>query len=153
MVVVKKKFTIPEYREKKEIYEALGFKEKKVTEKGLYAYVFFKLNEKDPHYTELRKLEKDIYRKGPPFFPIILFVVAAFVFLSTFVIILAQSLKTDKNFDLLTNALSYLLPAFIFLGASAVYSYFYFMINKKIIEKGTTTKEEIMQIINKIKEK
>jgi len=153
MIVKKRKMTIPEYREKKEIYELFGYKEEKYEEKGIYAYVTFSIDENGKHYLELRKLEQQLYRKGPPFFPIILFVACAFILLSLFVIYLAISIKDGTKFALEANAVGYLLPAFLFLSGCVLYTYFYFSINKKILEKGKPTKEQIIEMVNKIKSK
>ena len=109
MIRRKIKMTIPQYRERKEIYESIGYKEISYYEKGIYAYVTHEIDETEPHYAEFRQFEKNMYVKGPSFAPILLLVIVAFVFLSVFVILFA---KQKSEFDLVTNALSFLLPAF-----------------------------------------
>lgn len=153
MIYKKKKMTIPEYKEKKEIFALLGYKEIDYKEKGIYAIVNFSLDNDSKHYRELRQLEHQIYRKGPPFFPIILFVIIAFSLLSAFVIVLADSYKNYVSFDLTKNALGFLLPAFAFLFATVIYTYFYFKINKILIEKDKTTKEQLKELVDKINSK
>lgn len=153
MIKIRKKFTIPEYKSKKEIYELLGYQEISYIESGFNCKVTFCIDESAKHYLELRKLEKQIYRKGPPFFPILLLISGAFVLLSFFVIFLAISIKDQTYFDLNANAVGFLLPAFSCIAASALYTYFYFSINKKIDAKGKPTREEIIDTINSIKSK
>ena len=151
MVKIKKKMTLPEYRERKEVYETLGYKE--VSKEDISEYkirVTYEFDENDPHYHEIRKLDRHLYRKGPMFFPIILLVAIAFTLLSVFVILLA---KEGQKFDLLTNSVSYLLPAFLILAADVVYTFFYFNITKKIIEEAPLNKEDITTIVNKIRNK
>lgn len=148
MISKKVKLTIPQYRERKEIFEALGYKEVSCIEKGIYAHVKYEIDENQPHYQELRQFEKTLFKKGPTFAPIILLVVVAFVFLSVFVILLAQQ-KSD--FDLVANAVSFLLPAFICLLLDVIYTYFYFTINKRIIERGPQSKADILKTIAIIK--
>ena len=82
MIRVKKKLTLPEYRERKEVYELLGYKEISVEEKGYKAIVTYEIDETDKHYSAIRHLEKKLYRKGPPFLPVIVFVGIAFLLLS-----------------------------------------------------------------------
>ena len=143
--------TLPEYRERKPIYEALGYKEVKVEDVSDYKVrVHYEFDENDPHYAEIRRLDRKLYRKGPMFFPVILLVAIAFALLSVFVVLLA---KEGEKFDLLSNALSYLLPAFIVLAADVIYTFFYFAINKKIIEEAPLNKEDITTIVNKIRNK
>lgn len=144
------KLTIPQYRERKEIFEALGYKEISYKEKDFCAYVSLEIDENIPHYEELRRLERSLYRKGPSFYPIILMIVVCFVLLSTFVILLA---KEKSNFDLVSNAIGLLLPSFAILLADVLYTYFYFSINRKIIERGHPTKESILESIEQIKSK
>lgn len=153
MVRKTKRFSIPEYREKKEIFTLLGYKEIAYEEKGIRCKVTFELDNTDKNYLKLRQLEREIYRKGPPFFPIILFVVGAFVFLSIFVLILATNLKDGVKFDLNGNAIGLLLPAFSLLLACVIYTYVYFEINKKILSKTLTNKEEIIKLIKEITNK
>lgn len=148
MVRRKIRLTIPQYRERKEIFESLGYKEVNYIEKGIYCKVTQEIDEHEPYYYELRQFEKRMYAKGPHFGPILLLVIAAFGFLSSFVILLAG--QRDK-FDLVTNALTLLLPAFLCLLADVIYTYFYFTINKRIIDRGTPTKAEMLKLIEDIK--
>ena len=150
MKTKKIKLTIPEYRERKDVFLALGYKEVDYKEKDFKAYITLEIDENEPHYNELHQFEKRLYQKGPSFYPILLFVVASFVFLSIFVILFAQQ---KGSFDLVTNALGFLLPAFIFLLLDVIYTYFYFSINKKIIERGHPNKEAILKDIESIKQK
>ena len=150
MIKRKIKLTIPQYRERKEIFDEIGYKETAYFEKGSHAIVHQEIDENGPHFLELRKFEKTIYRKGPTFVPIILFVIVAFVLLSVFVLILAEE---KSKFDVVTNSLSFLLPAFSCLLADVIYTYFYFTINRQIIERGNVTKEEILKSIREIKSK
>ncbi len=146
----KLKMTIPQYRERKEVYEALGYKEVAYKEKSFYAYVTLENDESDPHNQELKRFERTIYRRGPIFTPIILLVVISFVLLSIFVILLAQQ---KGDFDLVSNAVSFLLPAFMCLLLDVIYTYFYFTIHKRLIDQGQPDKEHILNKINEIKNK
>lgn len=148
MIRRKIKLTIPQYRERKEIFDALGYREVNYLEKGINAIVTQEIDENEPHYVELRKFERGLYRKGPSFLPIILLVFIAFALLSTFVILLAQQ---GQSFDLTSNALSFLLPAFTVLFLDVLYTYFYFSINKRIIEKSKVSKPSILSYIESIK--
>ena len=151
MIKLKKKMTLPEYRERKGIYEALGYKEVKVEEiSDFKVRVTYEVDETDECYPTIRKLEKKLYRKGPPFSPVIIMVVVAFALLSTFVVLLA---KEGKDFNLVDNALAFLLPAFALLAADVIYTFFYFSINKKIIEEAPLNREDITSIVNKIRNK
>ena len=151
MVTIKKKMTLPEYRERKEVYEALGYKEVKKEDISDYKVrVYYEFDENDPHYHEIRKLDRHLYRKGPMFFPVIVLVAISFILLSVFVILLA---KEGESFDLTSNAIAYLLPAFLCLGADVVYTILYFQINKKIIEEAPLNKEDITSIVKKIRNK
>ena len=149
MIKKRIRLTIPQYREREEIFKALGYRETRYDEKGIHAYVTLVIDENEPHYYELRNYERTLFAKGPSFAPILLLVVVAFALLSTFVILFAQQ---KGDFDLVTNALAFLLPAFICLFLDVVYTYFYFTINKKLIDKGGyLTKEQILQQIEDIK--
>ena len=151
MVYIKKKMTLPEYRERKEIYEALGYKEVKVEELStLKVRVTYEVDDTDPCYPTIRKLERKLYRKGPLFSPVIIMVLISFALLSTFVILLA---KQGKDFDLVSNALAFLLPAFLILALDVVYTFLYFYFNKKIIEEAPLNREDITSIVNKIRNK
>lgn len=151
MITIKKKMTLPVYRERKEIYEALGYKEVKVEEISEFKVrVTYEVDETDECYPTIRKLERKLYRKGPPFSPVILMVVGAFVLLSIFVVLFV---KEGEKFDLVSNALAFLLPAFALLAADVVYTFFYFSLNKKIIEEAPLNKEDITSIMNKIRNK
>lgn len=150
MIRVKKKLTLPEYRERKEVYELLGYKEVSLEEKGYKVIVTYEIDETDKHYSAIRHLEKKLYRKGPSFLPVILFVGIAFLLLSLFVIFMA--FKKDA-FDLVSNALGFLLPAFVSLALAVVYTYLYFNINKRIIEESPYLKANLPSIVNSIKNK
>lgn len=150
MIRVKKKLTLPEYRERKEVYELLGYKEVSLEEKGYKVIVTYEIDETDKHYSAIRHLEKKLYRKGPSFLPVILFVGIAFLLLSLFVIFMA--FKKDA-FDLVSNALGFLLPAFVSLAFAVIYTYLYFNINKRIIEESPYLKANLSSIVNSIKNK
>lgn len=150
MIRVKKKLTLPEYRERKEVYELLGYKELSLEEKGYKVIVTYEIDETDKHYSAIRHLEKKLYRKGPSFLPVILFVGIAFLLLSLFVIFMA--FKKDA-FDLVSNALGFLLPAFVSLALAVIYTYLYFNINKRIIEESPYLKANLSSIVNSIKNK
>ena len=151
MITKTKKFTIPEYREKKAIYEVLGYKELSYQEKGINCIVKMQIDEKETNYHELRKLEHEIFPKGPSFVPIILLVIVAFVFISVFVIMLGRSVRDGTSFDLIDNFLEFLLPAFIILFLDVVYTFIYFKIHRRLIEKGSLTKEFIYEKVEEIK--
>ena len=151
MIKIKKIMTLPVYRERKEVYEALGYKEVKVEEiSDLKVRVTYEVDETDEYYPTIRRLERKLYRKGPPFSPVILMVVVSFALLSIFVVLLA---KQGASFDLKSNALAFLLPAFLLLAADVVYTFFYFSINKKIIEEAPLNKEDITSVVSKIRNK
>ena len=151
MITKTKKFTIPEYREKKAIYEVLGYQELSYQEKGINCIVKMQIDEKETNYHELRKLEHEIYPKGPSFAPIILLVIVAFVFISVFVIMLGRSVRDGTSFDLIDNFLEFLLPAFIILFLDVVYTFIYFKIHRRLIEKGSLSKEFIYEKVEEIK--
>ena len=143
--------TLPEYRGRIGVYEALGFKEVKQEQVSEYKIcITFVIDEKNPCYPEIRKIERKLYRKGPPFFPVILLVLISFALLSAFVAILARD---GENFDLTKYALAFLLPAFICLTLDVLYTAFYYHLNKKIIEEAPLNKEDITSIVNKIRNK
>ena len=150
MITVKKKMTIPEYRERKKMYELLGYKEVKVENKDYKTIVTLEIDETDKHYPELMRVERKLFRRGPPFFPVMIFVALSFVFLSVFVIILARD---GDHFDLVTNALSYLLPAFTTLALAVVYTILYFHINKKIIDETPELVDNLDIIVEEIRKK
>ena len=151
MIRIKKKLTLPEYRERKEVYELLGYKEVEVKEiSDFKVIVTYEVDNEERCYPTIRRLERKLYRKGPPFFPVIIMVLVSFILLSTFVILLA---KEGENFSLLTYALSLLLPAFAVLAADVLYTIFYFNINKKIIEEVPIYKRDIASIVNSIRNK
>ena len=151
MVKIKKKMTLPEYRERKEIYEALGYKEVEVKNiSDLKVRVTYEVDETDECYPTIRKLDRRLYRSGPMFFPVIIGVVISFVLLSVFVVLLA---KEGKEFDLVANSLAFLLPAFVVLLLVVIYTFLYFSINKKIIEQAPLNREDITSIVNKIRNK
>ena len=149
MINLKKKMSLPEYRERQEIYKTLGYKEVNVEKTSEYkVIVTFEVDETDPYYPQIRKLEKKLYRKGPSFLPVMVFVGISFLLLSLFVIFLARD---GDKFDLLTNGLAYLLPAFLSLFLAVIYTYLYFTINKKIIEETPYLKENLKEIVQKIR--
>lgn len=151
MIKIKKKLTIPEYRERKEIYETLGYKEidkKEISE--FKVLVTYEVDNTERCYPTIRRLERKLYRKGPPFFPAIIFVLASFILLSTFVILLA---KEGRELNILTYALSLLLPAGVCLFTGFLYTFFYFSINKKIIEEVPIYKQDLPSVVAKIRNK
>lgn len=152
MITRTRKFTIPEYREKKEIYELLGYREVSSKEKGINVIVKFEIDETRKDYHRLKRLEKQLYPKGPTFLPIILFVIGAFILLSIFVVLFVKSVKDNSDFDFLGNVLSFFIPAFALLLADVIYTFFYFKIHQAIIERGQLTKEQIVDLVKKIKE-
>ena len=150
MIRIKKKLTLPEYRERKSVYETLGYKEISVEEKGYHAIVTFEVDETDKHYPAIKHLEKKLYRKGPSFFPVILFVGISFVLLSIFVIFMAVE---GEHFNLIANALGFLIPAFASLALAVVYTYLYISINKRIVEEAPYLKANLSSIVDSIKNK
>ena len=152
MVIRKRKFTIPEYREQKEIYELLSYKEIDKKEKGIYYHVTFQIDETSKNYHKLKAIERQVYPKGPPFLPIILFVVGAFVLLSIFIVLFVKSINDKTNFDYVGNVLSFFIPAFSLLLADVIYTYFYFKIHRAIIDRGRLSKEQIIELVQKVKE-
>ena len=144
-------FSQPEYREKKEIYDILGYKEVDKKEYGYKVKVTFEVDESHKNYKELAKIEKSINVKGPIFLPIILFVIGAFVLLSVFVIEFAKSLHNGTDFDVVGNALAYLIPAFSLLLMDVIYTYFYFKINHRLMANPKPTLEEIKARLEEIK--
>ena len=150
MITIKKKLTLPEYRERKEVYKTLGYKEISMVEKGDHAIVTYEIDETDKHYPAIRHLEKKLYRKGPSFLPVILFVSVSFLFLSLFVIFYAVQ---GNQFNLIANAVGFLLPAFVSLALAVIYSYLYISINKRIIEESPYLKENLSSIVESIKNK
>ena len=150
MIYIKKKLTLPEYRERQEVYKTLGYKEVSMEEKGYHAIVTYEVDETDKHYSAIRHLEKKLYRKGPSFAPVILFVGISFTLLSLFVIFMAVQ---GDQFNLLANALGFLIPAFTSLALAVVYTYLYFYINKRIIEETPYLKANLSSIVDSIKNK
>ena len=151
MVTFKKKLTLPEYRERKKIYEILGYKEIKVEEiSDLKVRVTYEADDTDPCYPTIRRLERKMYRQGPSFWPVVVMVLVAFGLLSAFVVILA---KEGEKFDLVKNALAFLLPAFTVLALDVLYTILYFSINKKIIEESPIYKSDVASIVEKIRNK
>ena len=144
-------FAVPEYREKKPFYEAMGYKEVAYKEKGYKAKVTFENNETKEHYHEIKKIENRLNVKGPIFLPIILFVVAAFILLSCFVIAIGRSIRDNVQFDLINNILSYLLPAFILLLMDVIYTFFYFKINRMLMLRPKPTIDEVKKEVEKIR--
>lgn len=150
MITVKKKMTIPEYRERKRLYELLGYKELNVETNDYKAFITLEIDETDKHYPELMKVERRIFRKGPPFFPVMIFVALSFVMLSIFVIFLARD---GEHFDLTSNALSYLLPAFASLACAVGYTILYFSVNKKLIQETPELIKNLDIIVEEIRKK
>lgn len=142
--------TYPQYRERNEIYEAIGYKQVCYVEKEKKIKVTYEVDDTDPHYRELRRYVRKLYSKGPSFYPIILMVIVTFVFLSIFVVFL---IRDKKEFDLLTNALAYLLPAGFFLLLNVLYTFYYYNRMKRIILSRPTDKQMILIQINEIKNK
>ena len=150
MVTIKKKLSLPEYRERKSVYETLGYKEIKAEQKKYKVVVTYEVDDSVPYYHDIRKLERKLYRKGPSFLPVLFFVAVSFTLLSVFVVLLA---KEGNDFDLLSNSLGFLLPAFIMLALAVAYTYLYFTINRRIIEESPYLKENLTSIISDIKNK
>lgn len=150
MITVKKKLTLPEYRERKEVYKTLGYKEISMEEKGYHAIVTYEIDETDKHYPAIKHLEKKLYRKGPSFFPVILFVATSFLLLSLFVIFYVVE---GPEFQLIPNALGFLIPAFASLALAVIYTYLYISINKRIIEESPYLKANLSSIVDSIKNK
>ena len=151
MITKRKKFSIPEYREKKGIYEILGYQEIDYKENGINCVVTLQIDENGKNYKALRKLEREIFPKGPSFIPILLLVALAFVLISVFVILLGRSIRDGVTFDLTTNFLEFLLPAFVILFLDVIYTLFYFKIHRMLIEKGSLSKEFIYEKVEEIK--
>ena len=151
MITRTKKFSIPEYREKKSIYEVLGYQEVSYEEKGINCFVTLQIDETSKNYHALRRLEHELFPKGPSFIPIVLLVIVAFVLISMFVILLGRSVRDKSDFDLISNFLSFLLPAFIVLFLDVVYTLIYFKIHRRLIEKGSLSKEFIYERVEEIK--
>ena len=146
------RFSIPEYREKKEMYEALGYREVSSKEHGGYKVaVTYEIDETYQHYKEIAKIERSLNVKGPIFLPIILSVIGAFILLSIFVIMIGRSLRDNTPFDLTYNALAYLLPAFLLLFLDVIYTYLYFKINRRLMMIPKPTVEEIKKRVAEIK--
>ena len=107
-------------------------------------------DDKDPHYHEIKHYLRNLYSKGPSFYPIIFFALVAFVFLSVYAILLARD---RKSFDVLQNVLNYILPAGIFMFLDVLYIIFYYYRNKSIILSHPNSREDIFKEIEKIKNK
>lgn len=152
MITRIRRFRIPEYREKKEIYELLGYKEVSVKEQGTHVFVKFEIDETSKNYHKLKKIEEQMHPRGPTFLPIILFVFGAFILLSIFIVLFVKSVKDNTDFDFLGNVLAFFVPAFTLLLADVIYTYFYFKIHQAIIDRGQLTKEQIIEMVAKIKE-
>ena len=147
----KVKFSIPEYREKKDLYKEMGYREVDYREKGINCVVELEIETTREKYREFRDIERHINRQGPTFLPILLLVIVAFALLSIFTVYAARSIRDGVAFDIVGNALAFLLPAAVVLGLDVVYTSFYFKINAKITEGYSPTKEELIEIIRKIK--
>ena len=145
------KFTIPEYREKKPSYLKMGYVEVDYHEKGVNAIVDLEIDTTPKRYRELRKLEKYLNKKGPTFWPIILFVAVAFALLTTYTILAARGIRGTGDFDFTANAIAFLIPAGLVLLGDVIYTYFYFKINQRIMERFNPTPEEFDEMAEKIK--
>ena len=151
MIEFKRKLTIPEYRERAEIYSSLGYQEVSSVEHGYKVTVTYKVEGKaEEHYKELVKYEKSIYHKGPSFIPIIALVVAAFALITVYVVLMADR---GQYFDIVPSALGLLLPAGILLLLDVVYTYFYFTINLKLVKDPRPNKDEIKKRAEEITSK
>ena len=140
----------PQYRERNDIYLAAGYKLVSTVEKETKVKVTYEIDDKDPHYHELKHYLRNLYSKGPSFYPIIFFALVAFVFLSVYAILLARD---RKSFDVLQNVLNYILPAAIFMFVDVLYIVFYYYRNKSIILSHPNSREDIFKEIEKIKNK
>ena len=147
------RFTIPEYKEKKELYRLLGYQEYYVKEKGYKVIVTYQIDTTKEKYREIKKVAKMVDSKGPVFYPIILLMFVSFILLSTFVIILADAIWNGTEFNVLVNCLSFVLPAFVTFLVNAIYAYFYFIINQKIMLYGKVSKEDIEARMKEINNK
>ena len=74
----------------------------------------------------------------------------SFVLLSLFVIFLAIATKDGKPFDLNTNAVGYLLPAFFFLALDTVYTAIYFKIHNRILHQEKPSIEDLKRLVESI---
>ena len=148
MIEFKRKLTIPEYRERSEVYSLLGYQETFQREHGYKVTVTYQVEGKyEEHYKELLKYEKTIYKKGPSFLPIIFLVVAAFALITIYVVLMADR---GQYFDIVPNALGFLLPAGILLLSDVVYTYFYFTINLKLVKDPRPNKDDIKKKVEEI---
>ena len=145
------KFTIPEYREKKSAYLKMGYVEMDYHEKGVNAYVDLEINETPKRYRELKKLEVYLNKKGPTFWPILILVSAAFALLVIFTIIAARAIRDGIDFDFTANAIAFIVPAGILLLADTIYTFFYFKINQRIMDRYNPTIEEFDEMVDKIR--
>ena len=64
---------------------------------------------------------------------------------------LGRSVRDGTSFDLIDNFLEFLLPAFIILFLDVVYTFIYFKIHRRLIEKGSLSKEFIYEKVEEIK--
>ena len=140
----------PKYRERNDIYLAAGYKKISSVEKETKVKVVYEIDDKDPHYRDLKRYLRNLYSKGPSFYPIFILALIVFVFLSVYAILLVRD---KKDFDVLQNVLNYILPASLFLGLDVLYIIFYYYRNKSIILSRPTSREDIFKEIEKIKNK
>ena len=150
---IKKVFEISEYREKKELYEACGYKEVVYKEKsGIHCYVTFEADKNMPHYKELKQVANSLKKKGPPFFPTLIFVAIAFALLTVFLLNLISNIHNKTQFDV-NNIFYYVIPAGASLLVAVIYTIYYFHKNQEILLEQPLTKEEILKKIEDIKQK
>ncbi len=151
MIEFKRTLTVPEFRERSEVYSALGYRVVSQKEKGYKTKITFKVEDKyEEHFHEIHRFEKSIYRKGPSFLPIIFLVIAAFALITVYVVLMADR---GQYFDIVPSALEFLLPAGILLISDVIYTYFYFSINLKLVKEPKPNiddiKTRVEQIISK----
>ena len=151
MIKRKEKFYIPEYREKKEAYELLGFKEKVYKEKGINCVVTFEIEDFYLHNRHLKELKRRMNRKGPTFYPVFILIGLAFILLSVFVILLGYSYTHNQSFDLIANSLTLLLPAFILIAGDVAYMIYYFKAHERLIQEGPISPRIIVEEIKKVR--
>ena len=147
------KFEIAEYTEKKELYEACGYQEIAYAENGIHCNVTFEIDNREKHYDELKRLAKTLKRKGPPFYPVFIFVFISFVLLSVFMVLLVKSIHHDIKFETWINVLTFLLPALLSLGLGVLYTILYFRINQRILLEGPVVREDFLKKVEQIKQK
>lgn len=65
------KLTIPQYREREDIFKALGYREIRYNEKGIHAYVTMEIEDNSPYYSELREYERTLFAFMSSFFSLL----------------------------------------------------------------------------------